>query len=1065
MKSKFQRCLALCIFFVSGAVYAQVPPPPGVEILSSGVKVQQATKLNFSGATVTPAGNGQVDITVSAAVTPSSPDTSIQFNNGGAFGGSANLVWDGAQFGVTGTASILDVQSNVVVSGSVGGASATHNVVIGPGAAGDDFTTNAVIIGKDATGSNGDFSYVVIGDTAHIDADFGIAIGKDATVSGVGSIHGVAVGHGAITSGPYGFAGGYNTQAGDSAVGIGRENNATGQYAVSIGYSAIGTANSSIQIGAFTSAGTDCINIGSGGYASGSGAIAIGSGNSVALGGAIVIGFGTFGSNANTVIGVGANDNGNAYSTIIGKGAFSVNGGGGASTVIGESASGASDSFAGGNAATAASSAVAVGASSNAAVQSIALGFGTVSNSSQFVAGSGSNPITDAYFGSGNDLVTLGNVHANIADANTIGFAGGTASFNASGNNIAVTANSILANSSALYINYVQTGVIDGGSLLWLQANGQTVSWDGGGFVVPGYVAVNGGTIQGDGFGDLTLGLNVGVQAALGVGAQLFMNANQPISFSDGPIIQSDGGSNIAISNAGGSITLESSGNVHITGKLTLDGILDPPGVRISSGGQDVWFEATDGQSASVSASNEGRIRYNSNIQQWEASVNGGSYATLGGAAAGPDTSVQFNSGGALTGSSNLTFDGTNLSLGGNLNMPEGYQLRWPISNVGFFGSGGAIEFDFGTTAALIVGPSGGGVSLAFGGDAIIDSPGALNLNGPTSITLTTPQVTLSIGGTGLSFTDSGTGPLLASVGGDPIHFDTNTMALDGAAQLLWNDGPYISTDNAGNFNIISNGGTIQLQGNLNSNGANATNFYQYAFTDGASFTSDGGSGIRVFGNLNWVDNGFINSDGGSGMSLGTGGGPFTISASHIDNSGTQIKNMADGTVAQDAVTLSQMNAAITAAVLGGGVSGGVLNDGSSVKSEDWYNRQLFDTSGTSISIDWGARQFVTGGNIVYDWSSGTLYANGVGPAILLNSFMLRDPNALTNSLDWGARKLYRSSGVEVLNYSGGIGFFGASPVGQQTGGAATAGAVYTSAEQGMINRMYTAMRALGLLN
>jgi hypothetical protein len=45
------------------------------------------------------------------------------------------------------------------------------------------------------------------------------------------------------------------------------------------------------------------------------------------------------------------------------------------------------------------------------------------------------------------------------------------------------------------------------------------------------------------------------------------------------------------------------------------------------------------------------------------------------------------------------------------------------------------------------------------------------------------------------------------------------------------------------------------------------------------------------------------------------------------------------------------------------------------------------------------------------------------------------------------------------------LGFYGATPVVQQTGGAATAGASYTSTEQGMINRMYTALRTLGLLS
>jgi hypothetical protein len=44
------------------------------------------------------------------------------------------------------------------------------------------------------------------------------------------------------------------------------------------------------------------------------------------------------------------------------------------------------------------------------------------------------------------------------------------------------------------------------------------------------------------------------------------------------------------------------------------------------------------------------------------------------------------------------------------------------------------------------------------------------------------------------------------------------------------------------------------------------------------------------------------------------------------------------------------------------------------------------------------------------------------------------------------------------------LGFFGAAAVVQQTGGAATAGATYTATEQGMINRMYVALQALGFI-
>lgn len=44
------------------------------------------------------------------------------------------------------------------------------------------------------------------------------------------------------------------------------------------------------------------------------------------------------------------------------------------------------------------------------------------------------------------------------------------------------------------------------------------------------------------------------------------------------------------------------------------------------------------------------------------------------------------------------------------------------------------------------------------------------------------------------------------------------------------------------------------------------------------------------------------------------------------------------------------------------------------------------------------------------------------------------------------------------------LSFFGVAVVNRPTGGAATAGGAYTSNEQGMINRMYTALRNLGLI-
>jgi hypothetical protein len=57
----------------------------------------------------------------------------------------------------------------------------------------------------------------------------------------------------------------------------------------------------------------------------------------------------------------------------------------------------------------------------------------------------------------------------------------------------------------------------------------------------------------------------------------------------------------------------------------------------------------------------------------------------------------------------------------------------------------------------------------------------------------------------------------------------------------------------------------------------------------------------------------------------------------------------------------------------------------------------------------------------------------------------------------------YQTS-VRINVNSTGIGFFNATPVAQQTGGAATAGGTYTGVEQTMLNRVYTAMRNFGLI-
>lgn len=54
---------------------------------------------------------------------------------------------------------------------------------------------------------------------------------------------------------------------------------------------------------------------------------------------------------------------------------------------------------------------------------------------------------------------------------------------------------------------------------------------------------------------------------------------------------------------------------------------------------------------------------------------------------------------------------------------------------------------------------------------------------------------------------------------------------------------------------------------------------------------------------------------------------------------------------------------------------------------------------------------------------------------------------------------------VGTVQLNGNIGFFGTTEASQQTGGAATAGVVYTSTEQAMIQTVYDALRTYGLLS
>jgi hypothetical protein len=90
------------------------------------------------------------------------------------------------------------------------------------------------------------------------------------------------------------------------------------------------------------------------------------------------------------------------------------------------------------------------------------------------------------------------------------------------------------------------------------------------------------------------------------------------------------------------------------------------------------------------------------------------------------------------------------------------------------------------------------------------------------------------------------------------------------------------------------------------------------------------------------------------------------------------------------------------------------------------------------------------------------LYASGGASPLNLNGGALTVGSA--SVADGGNVVLGSSTGSKIgTATSQKLGFFNATPVVQQTMGAATAGGSYTSTEQGMLQAVYNAVRALGL--
>ena len=212
-------------------------------------------------------GFGWVNLDSAGSGAPGGANTQVQFNNAGAFGGSANLTFDGSSFTVANGVALLS-----------------------PGAGANSFVAgpSAVAAGLDA---------ISIGNGASGPGEYVIAIGKNSVAGAVtvGYRNSIAIGNTANALTPYSIAIGFNAQilTFGGHMAIGRDTVCSGSATMALGPSAHSSGNGCISIGLAASTanlGTNSIALGNyssaryGGIAFGQSSSASGLTEPVALG-------------------------------------------------------------------------------------------------------------------------------------------------------------------------------------------------------------------------------------------------------------------------------------------------------------------------------------------------------------------------------------------------------------------------------------------------------------------------------------------------------------------------------------------------------------------------------------------------------------------------------------------------------------------------------------------------------------------------------------------------------------------------------------------------------------
>ena len=284
------------------------------------------------------------------------------------------------------------------------GAHAEGNNTVAIGTIAENRASYGVALGNESKVTSGSDYGIAIGYQTQVSAVHSMAIGEKASASATLA---VALGANAKATGAYSYTAGFNSESGgEAAIAVGKSASAGGESAVAVGNGTVATAGDAVAIGTSSQAtGGDSIALGKSANASNGDSIAIGQDtvsnniNSVALGktsqatGASATALGPQAkATGSTAVAIGLNSEANQSSTVA-IGQSSAASGLQAIAVGYKSAASGENAAAYGNTAKAAEkNSLALGANTQATVEGgVALGAGSIANT---VAGAGYNPNT-----------------------------------------------------------------------------------------------------------------------------------------------------------------------------------------------------------------------------------------------------------------------------------------------------------------------------------------------------------------------------------------------------------------------------------------------------------------------------------------------------------------------------------------------------------------------------------------------------------------------------------------------------------------------------------------------